>query len=627
MDKAGKSSVTSTIEGLRTEGMTNLWDGLKMGMNLLINTSTSASSESKPSPDSTGRLSTLFILTDGMPNINPPRGHGPMLRAFLEANPPVQPFSISTFGFGYSLDSQLLLELAQIGGGGYGFIPDSGMVGTVFIHAVANTYATYAPRAHLDIELPPGTETNVKGSFPVINTSWGIQIDVGDIQFGQSREFVILIPDSHANVSATLTYRPFDAAEDLKAQAIHTATPDTASIKYHAARLDFVSSLFAIPKTNNLPRSIEALTALKDRLASTSILAKHDDAQALAKDISGEGLLALETDNFYRWGKHYLPSLARAHQRQQSGNFKDPGLQVYGRNSVLFLAERDKLDAAFDALPPPKASLLDFLYNAPQGGGYYPGASKKKQVKAKGGFGNLFGSFLASSSSSASLGSMTTSHSSASSASWGSMKAYNSSAGPCFAGECLVKVPGGAAEVRIEQLRRGMQIESMEGPRTIAAVVRTAVPSGEVLLCRIGDLKVTPWHPVAMEEGKWVFPADVAVPEAIACNTIYSILLQPDAEKPNAHTISVGNVWCVTLGHGITSSASQDRRAHAFLGDYGKVLRDLSALDGFHAADGVVYCNGTRRSGADRRICGFVGEGEVMESREWGNLQRAVECV
>jgi hypothetical protein len=579
MDGPGKSRVTSTIEGLCTEGMTNLWDGLKMGMNLLISTS-AASSESNISPANTGRLSTLFILTDGMPNIHPPRGHGPMLRAFLEANPPIQPFSISTFGFGYSLDSQLLLELAQIGSGGYGFIPDSGMVGTVFIHAVANTYATYAPRAHLDIELPPDTEAIVKGSLPVIKTSWGIQIDIGDIQFGQSRDFVVLIPDSHANVSAMLTYHPFNSAKDLKEQATHIATPEAASIQYHAARLDFVSSLLAISQTNDLPQSVIALTALKDRLASL----KDDDAQALAKDVSGEGLLALKPDNFSRWGRHYLPSLARAHQRQQSGNFKDPGLQVYGRNSVLFLAERDKLDAAFDALPPPKPSIPVYHGNAPHGG--YAGAAIRTKSKR----GGLFGSVCLGGFSTPKLA---------------SMKVYNSSAGPCFAGECLVKVSGAGAKVRIEQLTRGMEIESMVGPRTVAAVVRTAVPSGETLLCRIGDLKVTPWHPVTVEEGKWVFPADVAVAEAMACNAVYSILLQPDLENPNAHTISVADVWCVTLGHGITKSASQDGRAHAFLGDYEKVLRNLSALDGFHTADGVVHCIGTRRSGVDRRICGF----------------------
>jgi hypothetical protein len=584
MDEAGKADVRSTIEGLRTKGMTNLWDGLKMGMTLLSDDSATASKKNDRS--SSGRLSTVFILTDGMPNITPPRGHNAMLKAFLESHPMTQPFSISTFGFGYSLDSQLLLELAQIGGGSYGFIPDPGMVGTVFIHAVANMYSTYAPRAHLDIELPEGTEAEVKGALPVIKTSWGIQIDAGDIQFGQSREFVVVIPKSYANISVTCTFRPFNAVEDVKVQSADNATLDLASIKYHAARLDFVDALFAI-SPSFLQKSVSALNALQDRLSAT-VLAKHDDALALAKDISGEGLLALRTDNFQRWGRHYLPSLARAHQRQQSGNFKDPGLQVYGRNSAIFVTERDKLDAAFDALPPPTPSLpLYTSHNTPP-------ASKKKG----------FGSFGFSRPTKQLL----------------SMSVYNSSAGPCFAGECLVKVPGGM-QLRVEQLKRGMEIETMVGRRKVAAIVRTAVPSGGALLCKVGNLLVTPWHPVVFSE-KWSFPADIVVPEVMACDAVYSILLLRESNEnveadANAHTIFVGGMWCVTLGHGITSSATGDVRAHAFLGNYEKVVRDISFLDGFHGTDGIARCAGTQRSAVDQHICGFVGEKAGVD---FGNL-------
>merc|ERR1719421_2534882 len=46
---------------------------------------------------------------------------------------------VRTFGFGYSLDSKLLEEIAVTGNGGtFSFIPDAGMVGTIFIHAVAS---------------------------------------------------------------------------------------------------------------------------------------------------------------------------------------------------------------------------------------------------------------------------------------------------------------------------------------------------------------------------------------------------------------------------------------------------------------------------------------------------------
>ena len=114
----------------------------------------------------------------------------------------------------------------------------------------------------------------------------------------------------------------------------------------------------------------------------------------------------------------------------------------------------------------------------------------------------------------------------------------------------------------------------------------------------------------------------------------YSVLLLPNATGGNveeratdAHTISVAGVWCVTLGHGITSSVPgyKDVRAHAFLGDYYKVLRNLSSLNGFLRADGVVHCAGTRRGGADGQICGFVGENVVMMEKQ--RLEKAARVA
>lgn len=49
------------IEALEPEDTTNLWDGLVKGLDIL-KTSTA------------GRISALLMLTDGLPNISPPRG-------------------------------------------------------------------------------------------------------------------------------------------------------------------------------------------------------------------------------------------------------------------------------------------------------------------------------------------------------------------------------------------------------------------------------------------------------------------------------------------------------------------------------------------------------------------------
>ncbi|CAE6418391.1 unnamed protein product [Rhizoctonia solani] len=205
MNKDNREKVWDMVEKLHTKGMTNLWDGLKTGMNVLTGNipaqkpaSPSSSTQYQPpsplppvpvpapatvatersswlrsissgskliqppvlpsesqvrpkfdikiptveAPENTPdaqldsgeqRLSAVFILTDGQPNVEPPRGHIPMIKSYLDSLPPdAAKFTISTFGFGYRLDSRLLDEIADLGQGMYGFIPDSGMVGTVF---------------------------------------------------------------------------------------------------------------------------------------------------------------------------------------------------------------------------------------------------------------------------------------------------------------------------------------------------------------------------------------------------------------------------------------------------------------------------------------------------------------
>jgi len=598
MTEKGRSEVLEALNILLPQDCTNLWDGLKMGMDLLTGKLDSKAGAQKSSlfgfksgkktktaqttESSLGRFSTLFILTDGMPNIIPPRGHTPMLKAYLDALDNSHTFSISTFGFGYSLDSPLLLDIAQVGGGGYSFIPDSGIVGTVFVNAVANAYATFAPRVRLDVEIPEGTTVEVKGSFPVTKTTWGVQVAAGDLQFGQTMDLVLVLSDIPKDIIATLNYRPPFATEDCKVQAtlFGSAAPNLACIKYHAARLEFVEILWSVKKSD-LPSSVKSLETLAKSITTSPVLANDSDALALEKDMSGEGLLALETANYNRWGRHYLPSLARSHQRQQCGNFKDPGLQVYGRDSKVFIEERDKLDAAFMALPPPKPSVRS-RSTFSGGAGGTKGAAPARPLK--------------------------------------NMKAYYSSSGPCFAGSCLVAIPGGRY-TRVDQLRRGMEVQTLCGTGKVAAVLRTHINSGETLLCRVGDLLVTPWHPIVSKDSNntWVFPADVASPELLPCDAVYSLLLLRAPEEatgagdPNAHSVSIAGVWCVTLGHGLTTG-NTDVRSHGFLGDYRRVLKEFSKLKGFFDNDGLVQCVGTRRNSSDGTICGFVGEEEGKES-------------
>ncbi|KAG8808143.1 hypothetical protein FRC17_004087, partial [Serendipita sp. 399] len=541
----------------RPDAATNLWDGLKTGMNLL--------NANDATPD---RVQSIFILTDGMPNVEPPRGHGPMLRQYLESNPQTK-FNVSTFGFGYSLDSKLLSELANIGGGSYGFIPDAGMVGTVFVHSLANLFATYATRATLSVELPEDQKLKpVLGSYPATTASWGSSIEIGDIQYGQTRQFIIELESRNpqTEVTVSLSARPWHATSSESISktvtlSLDDASPQSDEFILTKHRLGLVSYLYQARALH--PNSImnsDAPAVLEARAQELlQALPSNPEAAALATDIRGELTLAVTKDeNWRKWGVHYLPSIARSHQRQQCGNFKDAGLQVYGQYSTLFTRVRDTIDAIFDNIPPPKPS---------------------KKVRA-------------TPSTAYNRGSTVTQ--------LYSMAQYNQRIGPCFTGECIVSLGEGRV-ARVDEIKRGSQVQTLQGIRTVAVVIKTPISSGQLALCNLGNLRVTPWHPI-MYEGKWVFPAEVVEPTLQAADAIYSFLLHPSSAS-DSHSMVIEGVACVTMGHGIVSG--EDTRAHPFFGSYYKVLNAVQALPGFHEETGVVQCAGVSRD-EHSLICGFL---------------------
>merc|ERR1719297_723914 len=104
------------IDAMRPSGMTNMWSGLLKGLEELRDNGEK------------GRLQHIMLFTDGLPNINPPRGILPMLKKLKDKDGGKLCCSINTFGFGYELDSDLLSKLAIDGLGTYAFIPDAGYV-------------------------------------------------------------------------------------------------------------------------------------------------------------------------------------------------------------------------------------------------------------------------------------------------------------------------------------------------------------------------------------------------------------------------------------------------------------------------------------------------------------------
>ncbi|KAJ9142426.1 U-box domain-containing protein [Pleurostoma richardsiae] len=561
MTKAGRKDARSNIEGMQPMDSTNLWHGILEGLRLFngeINT---------------GRLPALMVLTDGMPNhMCPPQGYVPKLKQLAPL-----PATIHTFGFGYNLRSGLLKSIAEIGGGNYAFIPDAGMIGTVFVHAVANLQSTFANDASLRLTYPSHVTLHQTLGKSVdqqeaVSVDGGTQlmISLGNLQYGQSRD-IYLRYENHPTdrddflappiITTTLQYRQM-TAQMRKAVALRSlldiAAVSEAEEAYHISRsalCTFLADLFPLREDGEHGTQIvdpcdiqQKLTQIIASIPANSFLDAKNSS--LLQDLSGPDpkgqiSLALSKKSFWlRWGVHYLPSLLNAHQKQICNSFKDPGPLQYGTGSPLFIACRDKLDAAFDRLPAPTPSNYST----------YRGVIR--------------------------------------------MSSYNSSNNPCFAGCTLVELASGR-QVQICKLRRGIQVSTPGGPRKVAVVLKTPVQNET--LCRIGNLLITRWHPVSQDGKSWSFPAHITDRHVRYTGAIYSVLLQRDTHV-SAHAIKVAGLWGVSLGHGVTKGHA-DVRAHRFFGSYDRVLRSLRKLG--VTQTGVIVGGGVRRNAVSGLASGF----------------------
>ncbi|KAI1802085.1 hint-domain-containing protein [Daldinia bambusicola] len=571
MTPENKELAQNNIEAMKPDSVTNLWHGLRAGINLF------------DGEENTGRVPAVMILTDGLPNfMSPDQGYVPKIRSTWEA----LPAALHTFGFGYEIKSGLLKSIAEIGSGNYSFIPDAGMIGTVFVHAVAHLQTTYATRCTLQITTPKGTRLKTTAGKVIDKQEQGeadlnrLVIKLDNLQYGQSRDIFL------ANINSQGCVVPFDSSikegdiigelrySRMRAAKYCVFASSTAydalvlpesQIAYHESRstiCHFFSDLFPLQpdgeyktcKDIDLEHCQQKFWELLD-----CITARHFDDdynKSLMADLVGDlpygqvNLALSKKEYFRRWGCHYFFSLWNAHSKQLCNSFKDPGPLMYNKNP-FFARCRDALDRAFDTIPPPKPSCAR--------------VATTRYID---------------------------------------MSRLNSRFMPCFTGSSKVTLASGR-KVPVRTLRKGSRVRTPIGSRCVAAVVKTLVH--RTAMCKFGDLVITPWHPIRVDgmASGWIFPADLLLGldhgrVVTYSGAIYSVLLQPDLDT-EAHALEIGGMWVVTLGHGVVGN--DDVRTHQFLGDYGKVMRSIAALS--HGTDGITLSGGVERRDGDGLVCGF----------------------
>lgn len=505
---AGKARLIVALAGITASGATNIWDAMKKSMDTLLG------DDERPS--------VIMLLTDGQPNIVPPRGHKAMLEQYLDRRPNLR-VSINTYGFGYDLDSDLLEQIAQDTHGSFAFIPDSGMVGTTFIHAGANAQTTMSCKALLKIETEG--EITVKGMPPerYIKTDWGYQLPFGPVSYGQPRDIVF---EATHPVQATLTY----GQKSLTAECTETIE------EISNDRQELVHAIQTCAKLGDTRNFTQANTLITHTLTQLS-------DPSLKKDLDGEIRKALQSSKWLRWGRHYLKSLANAHERQQCNNFKDPGVQSYG--GTTFEIIRNRLDDIFDNMEAPTPS------------GRTSRSRSLNQMSRAG----INSTTSASSFYSAPPGPIR-------------MSTYRDSSGPCFSGNSLVEMADGSNKL-VGEVVKGDYVKTNAGNARVVCVMETAFDKQNAPLVHLAEnLWITEWHPVRMN-GKWQFPARLMTPATMPCSAVFSFLLEQGHSS-----MYIGGVECITLAHEITGDPVA---SHSFYGSRhsGGVYESLSKMHGF----------------------------------------------
>ncbi len=516
MTPEGKENAIQILNSLRTEGMTNIWDGLRVG---LLNIQKIQNQDVNIG---------LVLLTDGEPNTNPPRGIVPTLESAIESLKIQKPFTINTFGFGYSLDSKLLDQIARCGYGTFGYIPDSSMVGTIFVNYLSNVLSTYLSNSKIIIE----------SEGQVI-----VSENIGSIYSDKSRDLVYQLTKSYDQFKITLLVgdqilesKEVGLSELTNSYNHQLITGSNVRHKIYSTIYKILED-FEITKSldsanhqlNELYEEIKMMNEVNETTEVSNYLLDWDSPDEFK---GGQIRTAFSrTEWFSKWGSHFIRSIMNAYKNQQCNNFKDPGVQNFAGD--LFTEIRKTADAAFCMLPAPKSSSHRNYY---------------------------------------SRGNTTTTRTQPI-----NMTSYYDAGGGCYDGEGLVLMHDGTFK-QVKSIVKGDIIMALDKnlisfADKIKCVVKSKVVNGSIPMCLINGLTITPWHPLLNpnSNNNWIFPINISPEQNVKIDWIYNIVLESGV------SVCINGLMMSTLGHGLNDPII----SHNYFGTQ-NIINDLSQMEGWN---------------------------------------------
>ena len=325
-DEQGKKEIFTKIENMKASGSTNIWDALRLG--ILV------------SQRYNNYSTCLMLFTDGEPNINPPMGIVPSLKEVISDIPNVD-FTISTFAFGYQVDSKLMEEISKIGNGIYGYCPDCTMVGTIFVNFMSNILTTI--------------ESTIKIEVKNQNQHFNKIFEIGGLYSGISRHQGFYLDKNDFKNTEINLYLGKEKKKSINGIDL-TEKNDDIMDQYFRFRLIKILEEIIESNNKNNENSFQKVKLLFDEI--NKIEKKTEFMKNLLIDLidddvnHGQVEKAIKEEYYKKWGFNYLLSFLRFHIVEQCGNFKDQSLKFYSNEDFEKMQKNG--NKIFISLPAPE---------------------------------------------------------------------------------------------------------------------------------------------------------------------------------------------------------------------------------------------------------------------------------
>ena len=177
---------------------------------------------------------------------------------------------------------------------------------------------------------------------------------------------------------------------------------------------------------------------------------------------------------------------------------------------------------------------------------------------------------------------------------------YAGAGGGCFGPNSEVFLSDGRC-VKVTEVKAGDEVCTADGMARVRCVVMLARDQSIRQLKGLGNLSITPGHPVRVD-GLWKLARDLPGETIPSSGFVYNLVLD------RCHVLLVNGFECITWAHGLPEVP------HPYFGT-DRVLEDLARMQGW--GRGLVHIQGCLRSGGGGGggVVGLIEEGASCEPR------------